>query len=135
MKNNSIICGFAGIGKSHTAKEVAGVVDLESTPFKKNWELYVDVAMHMQKNGYKVLMSCHKELREELKKRGADYFVVLPSILDKENYLKRYRDRVDTEQFIKLFEENWEKFIEELEKEEPRRVTLKIKSHLRYIDY
>jgi len=39
MKNNGrIICGFAGIGKSTLAKNKAGFVDLESTPFEKDWD-------------------------------------------------------------------------------------------------
>lgn len=125
-----IICGFAGIGKSTLAKTKAGVVDLESTPFKKNWELYVDVAEHMQKNGYQVLMSCHKELRQELKKRGTEYLVALPSIIDKENYLKRYKERGNDENFIKLFEDNFEKFINEITEEEENRIVLSINGFL-----
>lgn len=33
-----IICGYAGVGKSTLAKEVDGIMDLESTPFEKDWE-------------------------------------------------------------------------------------------------
>lgn len=42
-----IICGFAGVGKSAAAKKLLGVVDLESTPFQRDWETYARVAKHM----------------------------------------------------------------------------------------
>jgi hypothetical protein len=113
MKNN-IICGFAGIGKSYLAKHEAGYIDLESTPFKKNWDLYIDVAEHMQSQGYKVMMSCHKELRDKLKERNVDYIVVIPTVDYKDNYIQRYKDRGSTREFIELFEDKFEEFIREI---------------------
>ena len=113
-----IICGFAGIGKSYVAKGKKGFVDLESTPFQKNWDLYADVAVHMAKNGYRVMVSCHKELRGKLKEKGADYRVYVPLKIEKYSYLQRYKDRGDDEQFLKLFEDNFEKFIDEIEESE-----------------
>lgn len=109
-----IICGFAGIGKSYIAKHKEGVIDLESTPFKKNWDLYTDVAIHMAKNGYTPMLSCHKELRDILKEKGADYVVVIPKKEHKQNYIQRYKERGNDENFINLFEQNFEKFIEEI---------------------
>lgn len=111
MKN--IICGFAGIGKS-TLMKMSDWVDLESTPFAKNWDIYSDVAIHMAKNGHRVMLSCHKELRDILLKKGADFEVIIPRIEDKEEYLSRYAERGNTEQFIKLFEDKWEDFINEI---------------------
>ncbi len=119
-----IICGFAGIGKSHCAKNSEGVVDLESTPFKKNWDFYADVAEHMGKNGYYVLTACHKEWRDKLKERGIEYAVVIPHKEMKQEYMRRYKDRGNTPEFIKMIDENFEKFIEEIEKSE---------SHIIYI--
>ena len=111
MKN--IICGFAGIGKS-TLMKMSCWVDLESTPFAKNWDIYSDVAIHMAKNGHRVMLSCHKELRDILLEKGADFEVVIPRIEDKEEYLSRYAERGNTEQFIQLFEDKWEEFINEI---------------------
>ena len=113
IKNN-IICGFAGIGKSYLANKMTGWIDLESTPFNKNWDLYTDVAIHMQKNGYTPMVSCHKELREKLKEKGADYVVVIPKLEYKQKYIERYKERSNNEAFIKLFEQNFEKFIKEI---------------------
>lgn len=116
---NKIVCGFAGIGKSYAAKRMPGVVDLESTPFKEDWDLYIDVATHMQKSGYTVLVSCHKELRNRLKERWIDYVVVVPMLSDKDVYLERYKQRGNDEGFIKMMDENWEKFINEILSDEP----------------
>lgn len=104
-----IICGFAGIGKSVLAKKYAGVVDLESTPFERDWKRYATVARHMAKNGYTVLVSCHKEIREEL---HSGYIVAKPANLDRKEYLQRYKNRGNDETFIKMMDENWDKFIE-----------------------
>jgi hypothetical protein len=113
-----IICGFAGIGKSYLAKNRKCFVDLESTPFNKNWDLYSDVAIHMANNGYNVMLSCHKELREILKKKNAKYTVCLPPKKEKYKYLQRYKDRGNDGNFIKLFEEKFDEFIDDIKKTE-----------------
>ena len=112
-----IICGYAGIGKSYCAKQIANLVDLESTPFKKNWEVYADVIEHMHKNGYTVLTSCHKELREELKKRGLYFFVAIPAEERKDEFKERYTQRGNSEEFINLQMDNWDKWHNELREE------------------
>jgi hypothetical protein len=66
----------------------------------------------MSDNGYIVLCSCHKELREELHRIGADYKVVFP---DKENhkevYRRRYIVRGNTPEFIKTQMDNWDNWV------------------------
>jgi len=108
-----IICGFAGIGKSALAKSGLAV-DLESTPFKKNWDLYSDVAIHMANSGYTVMLSCHKELRDILLEKGADFEVVIPDRNDKSIYIHRYCRRGNDETFMKLFNDKWYDFIDEI---------------------
>lgn len=114
---NKIICGFAGIGKSQCAKQIAGVVDLESTPFNKEWSTYVRVAQHMQKNGYTVLMSCHKELRDYMLRNEVKFLTIIPepvikgtAVDSKAVYLKRYEERGNTPEFVKLMSNNWGEF-------------------------
>lgn len=109
-----IICGFAGIGKSFLATNGNRWVDLESTPFKKNWDLYSDVAIHMDKNGYDVMLSCHKPLRDILIEKGVDFYVFCPRLEDKSEYIKRYVNRGNTQEFIDMFEENYDKFVSEI---------------------
>ena len=115
---NKIICGFAGIGKSTLALQQAGVVDLESTPFNKDWKRYITVALHMQKNGYTVLMSCHKEVRDLLRANDVDYTVAIPHKERKEEYLQRYKKRGNDSDFIKLLSDNFESWIKEIESDE-----------------
>lgn len=110
-----IICGFAGVGKSTLAKSKAGFVDLESTPFDKDWERYIKVAKHMADNGYVVLLSCHKELRKTLLEKGIKFTTIIPApILEgmdsKTVYLKRYRERGNDENFVNLMSNNWGEF-------------------------
>lgn len=109
---NKIICGFAGIGKSTMAKQFVGVIDLESTPFEKDWERYVKVAKHMADNGYIVLLSCHKELRELLHSHGIQYTLAIPRKSERGEYVKRYKNRGNSEAFVKLLEDNWDNFLE-----------------------
>ncbi len=126
---DAIICGFAGIGKSYLALNQAGFVDLESTPFEKDWALYVQVALHMQKNGYKVMLSCHKDLRKELKKRNAEYIVVIPKKEHKQAYIQRYKNRGNTQEFVELFEKNFEIFINEIKRDEANILEIEQKQH------
>lgn len=105
-----IICGFPGVGKSVMAQQ-GNWVDLESTPFKKNWLLYAEVAKHMSDNGYNVMISTHKEVLDALEQIEARYTVVIPPITDKDTYLMRYDMRGNSYEFIRLLDENWERWI------------------------
>lgn len=105
-----IVCGFPGTGKSTMAK-FSRWVDLESTPFKKNWLLYAEVAKHMSDNGYNVMISTHKEVLDALEQIEASYTVVIPPITDKNTYLLRYDMRGNSYEFIRLLDENWERWI------------------------
>lgn len=106
-----IFCGYAGVGKSTAASKFVGVVDLESTPFQKDWETYARVAKHMSDQGYIVLLSCHKELREELRRIGTDYIVVYPEKNQKEIYRRRYIERGNTEEFIETQMKHWDEWV------------------------
>lgn len=86
-------------------------IDLESTPFKKNWLLYAEVAKHMSDNGYNVMISTHKEVLDALEQIEARYTVVIPPITDKNTYLTRYDRRGNSYEFIRLLDENWERWI------------------------
>lgn len=101
-----IICGFPGTGKSMMAK-LSNWVDLESTPFEKDWWRYAKVAKHMSDNGYIVMVSTHKELLECFEQMEVSYTVIVPSVSDKDNYLHRYKSRGNTEDFIKTVRDNW----------------------------
>lgn len=105
-----IICGFAGIGKSTAAKHIPGVVDLESTPFNKDWELYAAVASHMVYSGYTVLVSAHIEFRDTLHELDIEYVLAFPPQSAKDEYIERYKERGSSNDFIKLMSDNWDGF-------------------------
>lgn len=105
-----IICGFPGIGKSAISNTIPGVVDLESTPFNKNWDVYSDVALHMKEKGSTVLVSSHKELREMFREKHIDYVFVVPSRSLKDEYMRRYKQRGNNKEFINFISENWNSF-------------------------
>lgn len=111
-----IICGYAGVGKSTLAKEVAGIMDLESTPFEKDWERYAKCAIHYHKNGYIVLVSCHKEIRERILSMldgdNTNVCTIVPNVADKELYRERYTRRGNTPEFIKVQMDNWERWLD-----------------------
>ena len=109
-----IICGFPGIGKSYLAKKEPGVVDLESTPFKKDWEVYSNVANHMNNNGYTVLVSSHKEMRNALLQKNIPFTVIMPLYNEKPIYINRYIDRGNDPAFIQMMKFNYDSFIYEL---------------------
>ena len=130
--DSSIICGFAGCGKSTLGHSRENVVDLESTPFNKDWKTYVRVANHMKNNGYTVLVSCHKELREELHNQGIEYYLAMPTINEKSIYLNRYKNRGNTEEFIKMMDENFEKFTEVYDWEKDKVIKLEGDTYLEF---
>lgn len=111
-----IICGYAGIGKSYLAHNYCGVMDLESTPFEKDWERYAKCAIHYSKQGYLVLCSCHQPLREIFCKEHLFYgraVTIFPSPNDKNLYRTRYVERGNTEEFIYNQMVNWDEWTSE----------------------
>lgn len=115
-----IICGFPGVGKSYAGKQYDNLthwIDLESTPFNRNWDMYIDTACYLSQQGYIVMLTSHKELRERLKERGINYTVVLPKDTDdvKDEYIKRYTRRGSSEEFIKNIKNKWSEYTKSYE--------------------
>ena len=110
-----IICGYAGTGKSCLGHIFPGVIDLESTPFEKDWDRYAKCAIHYHSQGYIVLVSCHKEIREKICQcvPSVERITVVPNIEDKELYKCRYEQRGNTQSFIDVQMDNWEKWLNE----------------------
>lgn len=107
-----IICGYAGIGKSFLAKHYPMVMDLESTPFEKDWDRYFKCAMHYSDQGYIVLLSCHEAIREKVRWgiTFQDRLTIFPCVEDKEIFRSRFIDRGNTPEFVENQMKNWEKW-------------------------
>ena len=124
-----IYVGYQGIGKSSISGK-NNCIDLESGNFwvddkrVDDWyKIYVNIAKHLSNQGYKVFMSSHKVIREELNNRGIDFTVVCPSLKLKEQWIKRLQQRYDKSQLEKdykalmnakeCYEENIEDLLQE----------------------
>ena len=97
-----IIIGYQGIGKSTLTKECKGYIDLESRNFWWNkqrphdWYIYYcQIAEDLSKQGYIVFVSSHKEVREFLKNSKEKVIVIFPSILKKDEWIKKLKNRYD----------------------------------------
>ena len=108
-----IICGFPGTGKTTMAK-FSRWVDLESTPFRKNWRLYAEVAKYMSEQGYTVMISTHSELLDELERLETRYTVVVPDVTDVQTYMRRFERRGNSTDFCKKVYDNWYNWIESI---------------------
>lgn len=104
-----IYVGYQGIGKSSIAGK-NNCIDLESGNFwvddirNDNWyKEYCNIAEHLSNQGYKVFMSSHKIVREELNNRGIDFIVICPSLTLKEQWINRLQERYDRTRSTKDF--------------------------------
>ena len=108
-----IICGFPGTGKSWMARH-SRWVDLESTPFERDFWRYAKVAKHMHDSGYTVMVSTHEELIACFEQMEVPYIVIVPPLSDIETYTRRYIQRGSGVEFAKYISNNWDKWIDNL---------------------
>ncbi len=124
-----IYVGYQGIGKSSISGK-NNCIDLESGNFwvdnnrVDDWyKIYVNIAEHLSNQGYKVFMSSHKVIREELTNRGIEFTVIYPSLKLKEQWINRLQERFDRTKSTKDFkalknaEEMYEENIKDLASE------------------
>lgn len=134
-----VICGFSGIGKTTAEQKHRNIIDMESSAFSRCWKNgidegknpkfptnYIDRLAELIDNGEATyyLLSCHKDVREELKRRGIDYIIVLPTIDQKNEYLKRWLKRGSPIEFIKSMNDRWEDMIKSCEEDDAPKIYL-----------
>jgi hypothetical protein len=108
-----IICGWAGIGKT-TLSKITPWIDLESTPFERDWERYATVARHMDKQGHTVMVSMHKQLRDVFERDNVGYLCVVPDDGDKLRYKKKYEMRGNDDKFVENVLNQWDAWMDDL---------------------
>ena len=115
-----VIAAFPGTGKSYCVKNEAekfdGVLDSDSSNFswkkdangnnttERNPDFPNNYIEHIKENIGKVdviFVSSHKEVREALEKENIKYTLVYPNVFQKEDYIKRYKNRGNSESFGK----------------------------------
>lgn len=123
---STIICGFSGIGKSTAEQKNRKILDFESSGYSNIFENgfvvsrnkdfpknYIDKLEDLMKNdeAYYYLLSCHEDVRNELKARGLKYIIVLPYMECINEYKKRWLKRGSDIDFITKMNERWEEMI------------------------
>lgn len=129
MMRPLIVCGFPGVGKT-ACEKYKRVLDAESSAYSHNFDPatneitrndifpknYIDmVEKEIEYDNYDIiLLSCHKCVRDELKRRGIEYVVVVPYTDCKNEYMIRYLRRGSDCSFMNEMFENWERYISEI---------------------
>lgn len=126
-----IISAFPGTGKTtfyKANKEIT--LDSDSSDFSwvesggkkvRNPEFPQNYIDHIKENIGKyefILVSSHEEVRDALKANCLFFYLVYPPYEDRELYLKRYRERGNSESFVKLLDKNWMDWVRQCKFEE-----------------
>lgn len=96
-----IVCGYQGIGKSSIANPDDGIIDLESGNFWANgrrpeeWYIYYcQIAEHLSRQGFTVLLSSHEVVRSYLKVWSDEVLIlVFPALELKDKWIDRLANR------------------------------------------
>lgn len=110
-----IICGYLTIGKTTLAKDNLKIIDLDSKPFSelklinsKWYEIYGDIALDLEKQGYIVLVSANTKVIKYLMNKANKLLAIIYSKKLKEYALKKAKERQGTSQStIKAIEDNF----------------------------
>lgn len=120
-----VISGFPGIGKTfYKENSNLNILDSDSSKFSwiekgiRNPEFPKNYIDHIKENMNKVdiiLVSTHKIVRDALVDNNIKFLLVYPEIDLKEEYIERFKNRGNDDLFIKMFEDNWDNFIHEMD--------------------
>lgn len=138
-----IISAFSGAGKTHLASKYRGVIDLESMNYhwiypeelenlhpeakKKNnnrkanpdWpDNYIRDILQYNAEEKLVLINGADWLVRYLRRRGYRCLNVYPDVSQKEEYLSRYRNRGNNEEYIRFWDLHFEEYIQKKTKGE-----------------
>jgi len=121
-----IIAAFPGTGKTYYhEKHKDTTLDSDSSHFSwitkdgekvRNPDFPNNYIEHIRNNIGKyefIFVSTHKEVREALLDNCIFFYLIYPDEDKKQYFLDRYRKRNSPEAFIKLLDDNWEKWIRE----------------------
>lgn len=132
MKKTFIISAFPGCGKTFCFKSNNELTILDSDSSNFSWvkdekgnntkerhpdfpENYIN---HIKSNIGKVdviFVSSHKNVREALYNAGLNITLVYPDKDNKEEWIKRFKERGNDEKFISFISDNWDEFIDDIE--------------------
>ena len=121
-----IISAFPGVGKTYYSnKHPDKALDSDSSNFSwtiengqkiRSSEFPNNYIRHIKENIGKyeyIFVSSHKEVRKALKDNCLFFYLVFPQKMMKNEFIERYKDRGNSEDFIKLVSDNWEQWIDD----------------------
>jgi len=120
-----IISAFPATGKTWYFNNHKNVLDSDSSNFSwmieygdkiRNPKFPQNYIEHIKDNIGKydiILVSSHKVVRDALLDNCLFFYLIYPTIDKKDEFLKRCRERADSESFVSLINDNWEKWIRE----------------------
>lgn len=129
MSKARVVSAFPGTGKSHLFRDPKNLIILDSDSSQYSWayddegnksrnpdfpDNYITHIKDAVEEADLILVSTHKEVRDALVANGIHFDLVFPDVSLKDEYIQRYKDRGSDEGFIKMMENNFEKFIGEL---------------------
>jgi hypothetical protein len=130
---------LAELVKVRRSKSKKNVIDFESSIYSYDWENgvrgvrnnnfpknYIDAVVdHMSAHhNYIYLLSCHEEVRKELKDRGFEYIIVMPTHWQRNEYMKRWLKRGSSDTFVRSMYDGWYEMIESCEKDSSPKIYL-----------
>lgn len=129
VKKAVIISGFPGTGKSWLFNNLKdkNILDSDSSNFSwvskgvRNNDFPNNYITHIKENMFNadiICISSHDLVREELKTQNINYTIFYPSKECKEIYIQRYINRGNDEAFIEMMKNNFDKFIDQIDKDE-----------------
>lgn len=131
QKRTRIVSAFPGTGKSHYHRDhPETTLDSDSSNFSwvvkdgvkvRNPEFPNNYIQHIKENIGKydfIFVSSHADVRNALKDSCIFFYLVYPQPECKDMYLKRYEQRGNNAEFVKLVDENWEQWLRQCRFEE-----------------
>jgi hypothetical protein len=123
-----IISAFPGTGKSvYHSKHKETTLDSDSSNFSwiidengnkvRNQEFPKNYINHIKENIGKyefIFVSSHKEVREALFENCIFFYLVYPDDRRKNEFIQRYKNRGNDDNFINLVSNNWDEWLNEL---------------------
>lgn len=110
-----IYSAFCGTGKSYLCDKY-NFTELECWKYSLNnfpYNYVEDIKLNIN-NDY-LFISTNPIVLKELTRQSIDIVLIYPHISLKEEYMIRYRNRGSSDDFIKMIDKNWEKWITELD--------------------
>ena len=104
-----ILIGYPGVGKTSLAGRYNQFIDLESSYFndsfgekRPGWFItYCRIAEDLSRQGYRVFVSCHKEVQEYFSKSNEYVIVLYPALELKEQWFDRVKRRFENDPSMK----------------------------------